>query len=126
MESKRQKQLASDIQRIIGKAFQQDLREHLKGAFVTVSNVSVTPDLLIARVNVSVLQKEKEKEVVESLQQNSNIARVVAFATDANPSRVFSSRVLSARFYAKIPNEAVACVVEEYRRHCRRVALYLG
>lgn len=77
MESKRQKQLASDIQRIIGKAFQQDLREHLKGAFVTVSNVSVTPDLLIARVNVSVLQKEKEKEVVESLQQNSNIARGV-------------------------------------------------
>ena len=68
METKRQKQLASDIQRIMGKALLQEMREYLKGAFVTVSNVSLTPDLLIARVNVSVLQKEQEKEVLESLQ----------------------------------------------------------
>lgn len=75
MESKRQKQLASDIQRIIGNAFQLDLREYLKGAFVTVSSVSVTPDLLLARVNISVLQKEKEEEVLTSLQENSSVAR---------------------------------------------------
>ena len=77
METKRQKQLASDIQRIVGRAFQQDIREHLAGAFVTVSDVSITPDLLVARVRISVLQKEKEEKVLENLRENASAVRGV-------------------------------------------------
>lgn len=77
METKRQKQLASDIQRVVSKSLQQEAREYLLGGFVTVSNVSLTPDLLVARVNISVLQKEKEEEVLNSLREHSNVVRGV-------------------------------------------------
>lgn len=77
MESKRQKQLASDVQRIVGKALQQEAREYLNGAFVTVSNVSVTPDLLIARIHISVLQEEQRDAVLANLREHANVVRGV-------------------------------------------------
>ena len=78
MESKRQLQVASQIQRIVGEILQQDARMLLEGAFVTVSGVKVTPDLLTARVFVSVLQPEKTEVVVNNLNANiGSIRRIV-------------------------------------------------
>ncbi len=75
MESIRQKQLASDIQRIMSSLFQTNFSDLMDGAFVTVSSVSLSPDLLIARINVSVLQKEKEEVVLNNLMENKSRIR---------------------------------------------------
>lgn len=75
MESKRQRQLASDIQKIVASAVLQELQAYTGGAFVTISNVSLTPDLLIARIHLSVLQKEKEQAVLQNFQEQKSLVR---------------------------------------------------
>ncbi len=75
MESIKQKQLASDIQRIMSQLLQQDFRDLLNGAFVTVSDVSMTPDLLIARIYISVLQEDQANKVLENLNENKSRIR---------------------------------------------------
>lgn len=75
MESKRQKQLASDIQKIAASAVMQELQAYTEGAFVTISNVSLTPDLLIARIHISVLQKEKAEKILQNFQEEKSILR---------------------------------------------------
>ncbi len=61
MESKRQKQVAKQIQKDLGEIFQRDMKQILEGAFVTITEVKVSPDLAIAKVYLSfLLTKDKE------------------------------------------------------------------
>ena len=55
MESKRQRQVAKQIQKDLGEIFQKDLKQLFNGAFVTITDVKTTPDLAIARVYLSFL-----------------------------------------------------------------------
>lgn len=87
MQSKRQRQLASDIQRIVSTALQQELREYLEGAFVTVADVSLTQDLEVARVRISVLQEELQLKVIENLRENASRARGIVGAQMKNKVR---------------------------------------
>jgi ribosome-binding factor A len=60
MESKRQKQVAKQVQKDLGEI----LLHHnslWKGAFITLTDVKVTPDLSLARVYVSILHGTKEQ-----------------------------------------------------------------
>lgn len=75
METKRQRQLSNDIQRIVAPAFNVELKPFLENAFVTVSDVRITPDLLVARIFISVLQKEKAEKVLENLLDNRSVLR---------------------------------------------------
>lgn len=75
MESKRQRQLASDIQKIVASTVMQEFQSCTEGAFVTISNVSLTPDLLIARIHISVLQKEKEQLILQNFQEQKSMMR---------------------------------------------------
>ncbi len=75
MESKRQQQLGQDIQRIIGRGFTNEVRDILQGAFVTVADVKLTPDLMTARVYITVFEKQKEDIVIDSLRSNSGRVR---------------------------------------------------
>lgn len=77
MESKRQLQVASQIQRVISEILQQDARIHLEGAFVTVSGVKITPDLLTARIYISIFQAQDQEKVLDNLNQNIKSIRRV-------------------------------------------------
>jgi ribosome-binding factor A len=58
--SRRTEQVADEIQRILGQVIQTELKDPRIG-FVTVTNVTVTPDLLRANVRISILGDEKER-----------------------------------------------------------------
>lgn len=75
MESKRQQQLGSEIKRMISDLLRSDLSSMTHGAFVTISSVSLTQDLLLARILFSVLQKEKEQEVLANLRSENKYIR---------------------------------------------------
>ena len=49
MDSKRQKKYSRLIQKDLGEIFQQISRDHFGGAFITVTQVKVSPDLAIAK-----------------------------------------------------------------------------
>lgn len=75
MESKRQLQVAVEIQKALNFVFQKH-GSHIYGAsFVTISGVKVTPDLLVARVYISILQNTERLSVMENLQQQQAYIR---------------------------------------------------
>lgn len=69
---------ASTRQLKVGREIQKDLAEIIRskgmaafgGAMVTVSEVRVSPDLSVAKVYVSIFPSEKQKAVMDILQQN--------------------------------------------------------
>jgi ribosome-binding factor A len=75
MESRRQQQVAGIIQHEISDIFQKSGRNYYGSSFVTISGVKVTPDLLVARIFISVLSENERKGVVESLKQHSSDIR---------------------------------------------------
>lgn len=69
MESTRQQKFARSIQKDLGDIFQRDGRDFFGNAFVTVTEVRITPDLSLARVNVSILQKSLRTNAMEMLRR---------------------------------------------------------
>lgn len=68
MESRRQQQVAREIQKEVGHLFQKSGPSIYGQAFVTVTHVKVTPDLLIARIFLSVYNTEEKQQVVDTIQ----------------------------------------------------------
>jgi len=61
MESKRQKKFNRMLQKDLGEIFQRNAHDWFNGAFITVTNVLVSPDLGLAKVYLSfMLAKDKE------------------------------------------------------------------
>ncbi len=71
MESKRQKQVAREIQKEISKIFQKKGLTVIQGAMLTVTQVYVTPDLLQARIYISIFNA-KDKETILALIEAQN------------------------------------------------------
>lgn len=66
MESKRQQKFARQIQKDLSDIFQKELQNDFGGAFVTITQVRMSPDLGLARVYVSfLLAKDKEATLNE-------------------------------------------------------------
>ena len=70
MASIRQQQLASSIQRSLGDLFIRQGSRYYGGAFVTVTRVSLTPDLSIARIYLSVYNVSNKQEIIDLLSEN--------------------------------------------------------
>jgi len=75
METKRQQQLAQDIQRVVGNGFSNEIKDLLVGAFATVADVKLTPDLMTATIYLTVFEKQKEETVINSLKENTSKVR---------------------------------------------------
>jgi ribosome-binding factor A len=75
MESIRQKQVAKTVQIALSEVFQRDAQEILEGAMVTVSGVHITPDLLTARIYLSVFNHAKPDEVLGFINYNNKHLR---------------------------------------------------
>lgn len=71
MESRRQQQVAGVIQQEISDIFQKNGRNYYGNSFVTISGVRVTPDLLVARIFISVFVEGERKAVLEALKNNA-------------------------------------------------------
>lgn len=74
----RTERLAAVLQRDLGKMLQQSYQP--SGSFITVTNVEVTDDLLIAKIFISIYAPDKDEDVIfEHLeQQNAAIRKELA------------------------------------------------
>jgi len=71
MESRRQLQVGSLIQRFLGDIFQKKGHDWFGSTFVTISSVNMTPDLRMARIYISIMDeavREKMMQKIESYQ----------------------------------------------------------
>ncbi len=75
MASIRQEQVASLIKQHLGDVFIKDGRGIYGGAFVTITNVRMTPDLMIARIYLSVYNVEDKQEVVDIVESQNYLVR---------------------------------------------------
>ena len=73
--SKRTEQIGDEIQRILGEVIQSEMKDPRVG-FVTVTGVTMTPDLLRANVRVSVLGDDQErKTTMQALERARSFLR---------------------------------------------------
>jgi len=70
MDSKRQQQVAKLIQQAMSDVFQVDGRSIYGRAFVTISGVKMTPDLMMARTYLSIYNVEDKEEILANIQAN--------------------------------------------------------
>ncbi|MDH5475828.1 MAG: 30S ribosome-binding factor RbfA [Cyclobacteriaceae bacterium] len=74
-ESKRQQKVAKLLQKDLGDIFQRDTRGILDGAFVTIADVQITPDLSIAFVNISMMMVKDKEALIEKINDRKSEIR---------------------------------------------------
>jgi len=74
-ESKRQKQVARLIQEELTFIFQKLNLSMMNGGMVSISKVTVTPDLLEARISISLFQVNDNNATLESIKEKTNEIR---------------------------------------------------
>lgn len=67
----RTERLAAVIQRDLGKLIQQQYQQ--SGSFLTVTQVDVTPDLMVAKVFISIFAPGKDEDAIFSLLQDNKV-----------------------------------------------------
>lgn len=76
MESNRQKKIAGILQQDLAEVLQRAAADGgLKGVIISVSKVSVTVDLSIAKVYLSIFPNNKAKELLEGIRTNTPLIR---------------------------------------------------
>ncbi len=76
MESNRQKKIGSVIQKDLVDILQGAVREGgLKNVIISVSKVSVTVDLSIAKVFLSIFPNDKAQELLEGISSNKSLIK---------------------------------------------------
>lgn len=70
-EGKRQKQIGGLIQEEINFIFQRLGLNMINGGMVSISSVKITPDLLEARIYVSVFNADDKKQVLKKIEQKA-------------------------------------------------------
>lgn len=75
MESKRQQRISRLIQKELSALLQRELSDLVAGCMVTVTKVSVAPDLSLARIFLSVFGVQDKKEKVEAFNLRSREIR---------------------------------------------------
>src|SRR5437868_7123025 len=74
-ESIKQKKIASVVKEEMSRLFQKKNLSTWKGGMVTITNVSITPDLLIARIHLSLFQVKDTEELMKELNDNKHEMR---------------------------------------------------
>lgn len=75
METNRQKKIAGVLQKDLVEILQNAAKDGMKGVIISVTNVSVTSDLSIAKVYISVFPQVKRTLIVEGIKSNTAAIR---------------------------------------------------
>lgn len=75
MESRRQQQIGKEIQKVVSALFQKSGPSYYGKAFVTITHVKVTPDLLVARIYLSVFNVTDKQQVVDEISAHTHEIR---------------------------------------------------
>jgi ribosome-binding factor A len=74
-ETIKQRQVAKIMQWAMSEVFRQEAAEILQGAMVSVSHVKMTPDLLEARIYLSIFNTPDPDEIMQYIQFNNKQIR---------------------------------------------------
>lgn len=74
-QTNRQKKIAGVIQKDLVDVLQKAAQDGMKGTIISVSKVTVTTDLSIAKVYLSIFPSEKRDELVAGIQSNTSLIR---------------------------------------------------
>lgn len=74
-ESNRQRKIAGVLQQDLVDILQRAAQNGMKGVIISVSKVSVTADLGVAKIYLSVFPSEKRKEIVDGVISNTPLIR---------------------------------------------------
>ena len=74
-ETNRQKKIAGVIQKDLVDVLQKAAQAGMKGTIISVSKVTVTTDLSIAKVYLSIFPSEKRDELVKGIQSNTSLIK---------------------------------------------------
>jgi ribosome-binding factor A len=83
MDSRRQNKVGTLLQEELAQLFQRESRNLFAGAFITVTQVRVAPDLSVARVFLSIMGKEQNKEI------RKRLAEIIRFQLRKTPELIF-------------------------------------
>jgi ribosome-binding factor A len=86
-ETNRQKKIATVLQKDLVDVLQKSAQSGMKGVIISVSKVSVTPDLGVAKVYLSVFPSDKRAELVKGVQSNTALIRHEMAARTRNQLR---------------------------------------
>jgi ribosome-binding factor A len=75
METIKQKKIASLLRETLGEIFQRENLSITQGGMITISHVTISPDLTVARVYLSFFQVKNQQEILDSLAHNENEMR---------------------------------------------------
>lgn len=75
MESKRQSKISKLLQRDLGEIFQRESVSLFKGAMITVTKVSVTKDLSIAKIYLSLFATKDKENLMGTIRSNTSEIR---------------------------------------------------
>ena len=75
METNRQKKIAGVLQKDLADILQSAARDGMKGVVISVTKVSVTPDLSQAKAYLSIFPTEKKEEIMEGIVANTPMIR---------------------------------------------------
>lgn len=74
-ESKRQQKFSRLLQKELSDVFQRDIQHLLKNTFVTVTNVRMSPDLSVAKVDLSFMLAQKPDELLQNINDHKSEVR---------------------------------------------------
>ena len=75
MESKRQQKFSRVLQKELAEVFQRDVSHILKGAYISITLVRVSPDLGVAKIYLSLLLAQNPQEVIQEIRVNTKSIR---------------------------------------------------
>ena len=74
-ETNRQRKIAGVLQQDLVDVLQRAAQDGMKGVIISVSKVSVTSDLGVAKVYLSVFPSNKRDEIIEGVKSNTPLIR---------------------------------------------------
>ncbi len=74
-ETNRQRKIAGVLQKDLVDVLQKAAQDGMQGVIISVSKVSVTSDLGVAKVYLSVFPSEKRTSIIEGVQSNTPLIR---------------------------------------------------
>lgn len=74
-ETNRQLKIAGVLQKDLVDVLQKAAQDGMQGIIISVSKVSVTPDLGVAKVHLSVFPSEKRSEIIAGVKSNAPLIR---------------------------------------------------
>lgn len=106
MESKRQQKFARLIQKDLSEIFQKDAKNLFNGAFITVTEVKVSPDLGLAKVYLSFLLAKNKEDLLEDIKEKGKNIRHLLATKIKNQVRIIPELVFyldeSAEYASKM------------------------